>query len=354
MKYRSSLLARLLDGLARAAGRVVRGTWRIARVLIPAAAVAGCRPADRPAPVPTRTVVASANLVGTPGVPVRAVADAGAPDAAPVRLGQFQMTFYYLIVEGENRPRHPRAKSVDAAAPLIASVAANDEHRATGADAPDDDGADAVADGPGTSDDNAGPAATDDDRTLAAVAPAPAPSPDDEVTLYDRRCNELAHVTRAYAAGLTLQGSGRLRDGRTLNIWGKCSCPRSPCFRTARAKWGLGGDGEPLSPFRTVAVDPKVIPIGSLLYIPALDGLRMPGRAPIGGFIHDGCVVADDTGGNVKGNQIDLFVGRRGYWQALARRGGSHAWANHIEIFDGSGRCTRRGGQVTRTAAGSI
>jgi 3D (Asp-Asp-Asp) domain-containing protein len=360
MMYRSSPVARLLDGIARAAGRVVRGTWRIARVLIPAAAFAACRPADRSGAATAHAAVATARGAAQTTPAARALPpDADVDATGPVRLGSFQMTFYYLIVEGEHRPHHHgHAAPVDAGAPLIASVAANDEQRATGdTGAPDGDGdgAGAIADGTDPADGiDAGAPAAANDQTLAAVTPTAAPSPDDEVTLYDHTCHELAHVTRRYAAGLTLQGSGRLRDGRTLNVWGRCACPRSPCFRTARARWGLGGDGQPLSPFRTVAVDPKVVPIGSLLYIPALDGLRMPGRAPIGGFIHDGCVVADDTGGHVKGKQVDLFVGRRGYWLGLARRGGSHAWAHHVEIFDGTGRCTRHGGQVTRTAAGSI
>ncbi|MCE9579631.1 MAG: hypothetical protein K8W52_41305 [Deltaproteobacteria bacterium] len=224
------------------------------------------------------------------------------------------MTFYYLIVEDEVPAR--RRKSVDS----VHDLGGNNE-------------------------------------VLAAVAPS-APDPqDDRVTIYEgKSCASLAEVSRRYAAELTLQGSGQLNDGRVLNIWGNCSCPRSPCFQVAgdRSKWGLAGNGRVLSPFRTVAVDPKVVPLGTLLYIPELDGLRMPGREPIGGFIHDGCVVADDTGGGVKGKQVDLFVGRKAYWQGLARRGGSHAWARHITVYPGAGKCTRDGGRVSRSAAAGM
>lgn len=47
----------------------------------------------------------------------------------------------------------------------------------------------------------------------------------------------------------------------------------------------------------TVAVDPNVIPLGTKLYIESLDGSEDYGFA-----------VAEDTGGAIKGNKIDLFV----------------------------------------------
>lgn len=56
------------------------------------------------------------------------------------------------------------------------------------------------------------------------------------------------------------------------------------------------------------------------MYIPELDGLRMPGRAPYGGFIHDGCVVADDTGGRIDDTQIDIFFGLKGHYEGFDRR----------------------------------
>jgi len=46
-----------------------------------------------------------------------------------------------------------------------------------------------------------------------------------------------------------------------------------------------------------VAVDPKVIPLGTKLYI----------ESPDGSYVY-GCAVAGDTGGAIKGNRIDLFM----------------------------------------------
>jgi len=148
-----------------------------------------------------------------------------------------------------------------------------------------------------------------------------------------------------------LQGTGKLHDGRVLNIWGACSCEHSPCFKVTQAQWGTSGSGKSLQPFRTVAVDPKIVKLGSLLYVPLLEGRTMPGRQPWGGYVHDGCVVADDTGGHISGSRIDLFVGRKAYFLGLSGSGGSHAWARHVPVFDGTGLCERKGRHVGRKAA---
>jgi 3D (Asp-Asp-Asp) domain-containing protein len=170
----------------------------------------------------------------------------------------------------------------------------------------------------------------------------------DMVLLYEgRTCEPIAEVSRAFAAAAELQGTGKLKDGRIINIWGACACDRSPCFHFTGQKWGNAGTGRGLEPFRTVAADPKVVKLGSLLYLPVLEGRRMPGKAPWGGFIHDGCVVADDTGGAINDNQLDLFVGRRAYYRALSNRG-SHAWARSTEVFDGTGICERTGRVIRR------
>ena len=76
----------------------------------------------------------------------------------------------------------------------------------------------------------------------------------------------------------------------------------------------------------------------------------MPGRAPWGGYVHDGCVVADDTGGGIDGHQLDLFVGRHAYFLGLSGQEGSHSWARHADVFDGSEICTRKGREVVRRA----
>jgi 3D (Asp-Asp-Asp) domain-containing protein len=237
-------------------------------------------------------------------VEVGPIVQAPANDQEPKKLGTFDFTFYYVTHEGDfaKRLERKRKKKLEAA---------------------NDNG----------------------DVVLASVAP-------EKVTIYEgKTCEPLADVTKAFAGQLALQGTGKLNDGRTLNVWGACSCGYSPCFKVTETKWGTAGSGRGLQPFRTVAVDRNLIKLGSLLYVPQLEGKTMPGRAPWGGFVHDGCVVADDTGGGIKGNQLDLFVGRRAYVDALSGRGGSHKWARNIPIYDGSKICMRKGRKVGRKTA---
>lgn len=79
-------------------------------------------------------------------------------------------------------------------------------------------------------------------------------------------------------------------------------------FRMANGPWGDGVDEFILSPTRTVATDPKVIPHGTVLYIPAARGAEvvMPNGRKI---IHDGYFFAGDKGGAIKGNHIDVYIG---------------------------------------------
>ena len=52
-----------------------------------------------------------------------------------------------------------------------------------------------------------------------------------------------------------------------------------------------------------MAVDPRFVPLGTPLFLPELVGVLMPD-----GSRHDGCVRADDTGGNIRRRELDFFV----------------------------------------------
>ena len=173
------------------------------------------------------------------------------------------------------------------------------------------------------------------------------------VQLYHRKqCVPLALVSPAFAERLEREGTGKLRDGRVVNIAGPCGCGERPCFYVVpeHARWGVGVAKRPLSPFRSVAVDPRLVSIGTMLYIPELDGLTMPGRPPEGGFVHDGCVVADDRGGSVKGQQIDFFTAQRSYYASFDRR---HRLKT-VTVFDGAGWCSRVGRKVVAVDRNTI
>lgn len=125
----------------------------------------------------------------------------------------------------------------------------------------------------------------------------------------------IAETTRRFKVDLVMEGTGRLRDGRTV-MYEKRVAGESR-FRITKATYGLGSEGCPLIPYRTVAVDPRFVKIGSTIYIPQLKGTQLPD-----GTIHDGIFVTTDHG-HFRGSHVDVFIGagprsarpfiRRGY-----------------------------------------
>ena len=298
----------LIDALVRAMARVAGGLSRACAMLGIAMPGAGCEQSSEQA-VEKPAVAAVEKM--DPVDLVEAITRSARIEAR--ELGEFHLTFYYVV--GEDEVVEPTKRHEQAQVAL-----------------------------PGT-----------DVAVLAAAGDEPMRA----VTLFSKQnCRALAQVSPAFASQVSIQGTGKLRDGRIINVAGKCRCEHSPCFKVTGTKWGTAGNGRALEPFRTAAVDPRVVKLGSLLYIPALDGKTMPGRAPQGGFKHDGCLGADDVGGGIDGRQIDLFVGKRAYYVGLAKsRGGSHSWSRHLKVTDGKRICERKDGRVRKRAlagAGAI
>lgn len=86
---------------------------------------------------------------------------------------------------------------------------------------------------------------------------------------------------------------GLYKNKATFKVTHYCGCPK--CC----GKWSSGSDenavgclGINLIPYHSIAVDPKVIPLGTILY-------DSKGNE----------YVAQDTGSAIKGNRIDLFTG---------------------------------------------
>lgn len=119
--------------------------------------------------------------------------------------------------------------------------------------------------------------------------------------LRDPRGKVIAHTTKRFKLELVREGSGFLRDGRTV-IFDRRVDGESR-FRVVNAKYGLGSTGCPLIPYRTIAVDPRWVKLGSAVYIPQLKGTRLPD-----GTIHDGMFTAIDRG-HFRGAHIDFFTG---------------------------------------------
>jgi 3D (Asp-Asp-Asp) domain-containing protein len=91
------------------------------------------------------------------------------------------------------------------------------------------------------------------------------------------------------------------------------SLPGSPDWRLRATLYHIGARGVGVLDalgcrvvaMRTVAVDRRLVPSRTRLFIPATVGLAMPD-----GSRHDGYWYASDTGGAIRGNRIDLFTGR--------------------------------------------
>lgn len=82
------------------------------------------------------------------------------------------------------------------------------------------------------------------------------------------------------------------------------SCGKRPGDRG----YGITASGTQAK-YGTVAVDPRVIPLGTRMYIESADG----------SFVYGYCV-AEDTGGAIKGNKVDLFFNTNAECMQFGRR----------------------------------
>jgi 3D (Asp-Asp-Asp) domain-containing protein len=124
--------------------------------------------------------------------------------------------------------------------------------------------------------------------------------------LYTEDYIYITTISEKLAWHLRMEGSGVLNDGRVLNYDGKCKRGYGTCFEVMDPEthpYGRGNKRRPLIPYKSVAVDPRFVPMGEPLYIPEFDGVLLPD-----GSTHDGCVRADDTGGGIREQHIDFFV----------------------------------------------
>ena len=127
-----------------------------------------------------------------------------------------------------------------------------------------------------------------------------------DTDIYTRQGLRIGRFPRTYVFELKMEGSGILRDGRVINYDGVCAYGVGTCFTALNPgehPLGQGGQHRALLPFKSVAVDPRFVPLGTTLYLPELRGLQLPD-----GTTHDGCVRADDTGGNIRRHELDFFV----------------------------------------------
>jgi 3D (Asp-Asp-Asp) domain-containing protein len=140
----------------------------------------------------------------------------------------------------------------------------------------------------------------------------------------------LGRFTEKFAWALRLEGSALMADGRVINYSGKCNFGYGTCYEQldiSKHPFGRGAGIRPLIPFKSVAIDPRLLPFGEPIYVPEFDGLVLPD-----GSIHDGCVRADDTGGGIKKRKMDFFVVTYGNFRFLLDQLQNVTWITpHIE-----------------------
>lgn len=150
------------------------------------------------------------------------------------------------------------------------------------------------------------------------------------VELYTRDGYFIGRYTERFAWALRLEGSALMADGRVINYAGKCNYGYGTCYQQLSVEehpFGRGAGIRPLIPFKSVAIDPRLVPIGEPLYIPEFDGMLLPD-----GSLHDGCVRADDTGGGIKKRKMDFFVVTYGNFRFLLDQLQGVTWITpHIE-----------------------
>lgn len=93
----------------------------------------------------------------------------------------------------------------------------------------------------------------------------------------------------------TSRGDVRFREAMIMNASAYDLSYASTGKRPGDRGYGITASGTTARP-GTVAVDPRVIPLGTRLYVESLDGTSDYGFA-----------IAEDTGGAIKGHKIDLF-----------------------------------------------
>jgi len=158
------------------------------------------------------------------------------------------------------------------------------------------------------------------------------------VELYGADGEILAVVPGEFAAALTMEGTGVLKDGRILNLYKECEHSVSGwCFievSPEQAPFGMAA-ANPLRPFRTVASAPGLADRGTVLYIPAFDGMPMPSEADLLAR-HDGCFILDDHGWSLTTENVDLFALCESYYREIDEQ---LEGATIIDVYSDSPKC---------------
>jgi 3D (Asp-Asp-Asp) domain-containing protein len=118
----------------------------------------------------------------------------------------------------------------------------------------------------------------------------------------DRSGIVLRRGSAEFVAAAAIEGSVRFDDGEVLNYDRRIGS-EVRWLRT-EAQLGLDARGCELVPYRSAAVDPQVVPLGTLMLLEETRNMPLPD-----GSLHDGIWLAADTGDAILGYRIDLYTG---------------------------------------------
>lgn len=148
-----------------------------------------------------------------------------------------------------------------------------------------------------------------------------------DTTILSMKGELIAQVSHRFKKALNMEGTGRLVDGRVVNYAGRVNGEIRYLVSSAPDGYGVGTCR--LYPWHSVAVDPKVVALGSVVYIAETEGMLLPN-----GEIHDGIWRAEDVGGGIVGDRVDLFVGDGDRGDVLEKAGITNLKALHVTIVE--------------------
>ena len=108
-------------------------------------------------------------------------------------------------------------------------------------------------------------------------------------------CTILAKPNKTYAESNNIRIEISNKDSKVINIkrgFDKMNGKEMKVRATAYANDPITSTGKKPRPYHTLAVDPKVIPYGTRVYIPEFNKV----------------FIAEDCGGAIKGNRIDIYM----------------------------------------------
>ena len=118
----------------------------------------------------------------------------------------------------------------------------------------------------------------------------------------------LGRFSSAFVKAFRVEAAACLKDGRRISYMKRAN-------RVEVVDRFLGCGGYSLAELKSIAVDPRLIPLGSVVYIPQAENVAVDGQT-LGGVFY-----AHDIGSAIKGKHIDIFVGRKKNMDAFSSAG---------------------------------